>query len=108
MTNTEILTQLARLDAEAADDLETQWLEFKPWTGSREDMRVAVEYAVCFANEDLLGKAAYTRLKGIDPIRYREWAREFVEDHGSITPRECRELLGLGGQRRHRWRCRGT
>jgi ATP-dependent DNA helicase RecG len=46
--------------------------------------------------EDLLGRAAYTRLKGIDPIRYREWAREFVEDHGSITPRECRELLGLG------------
>jgi len=47
--------------------------------------------------EDLVGKAAYTKLKGIDdPIRYREWVREFVADHGSITPQECRELLGLG------------
>lgn len=51
-TNVEILTQLDRLDTETADDLETQWLEFKPWTGPREDMRVAVEYAVCFANAE--------------------------------------------------------
>src|SRR5271157_6017502 len=51
-TNAEILTQLDRLDTETADDLETQWLEFKPWIGPRDDMRVAVEYAVCFANAE--------------------------------------------------------
>lgn len=45
---------------------------------------------------DLLGKAAYTRTRGLDPIRYAEMVRAFVSDHGSITPRECRELLGLG------------
>ena len=45
---------------------------------------------------DLLGKAAYTKTKGIDPIRYAEMVRAYVEDHGSITPAECRELLGLG------------
>ncbi len=45
---------------------------------------------------DLLGKAAYTKTKGIDPIRYAEMVRVYVEDHGSITPAECRELLGLG------------
>src|SRR5262249_32757961 len=45
---------------------------------------------------DLVGKAAYTKTRGIDPIRYAEMVRAFVEDHGSITPRECRELLGLG------------
>lgn len=45
---------------------------------------------------DLLGKAAYTKTKGINPIRYAEMVRAFVEDHGSITPAECRELLGLG------------
>lgn len=45
---------------------------------------------------DLLGKAAYTKTRGTDPIRYAEMVRQFVEDHGSITPRECRELLGLG------------
>jgi ATP-dependent DNA helicase RecG len=49
-TNAEILALLDRLDAEVADDLETQWLDFKPWTGPRDDMRVAVEYAACFAN----------------------------------------------------------
>ena len=29
-------------------------------------------------------------------IRYSEMVRQFVQDHGSITPEECRELLGLG------------
>lgn len=51
-TNAEILVQLDRLDTQTADDVETQWLEFKPWTSPREEMRVAVEYAVCFANAE--------------------------------------------------------
>lgn len=46
--------------------------------------------------KDLLGRAGYTRLKGIPPIRYREMAREHVKQHGSINSEECRELLGLG------------
>jgi len=45
---------------------------------------------------DLIGKAAYTKARGIDPIRFQKMVRQIVEDHGSITPRECRELLGLG------------
>ncbi|HEX6985893.1 MAG TPA: hypothetical protein VF170_10975, partial [Planctomycetaceae bacterium] len=45
---------------------------------------------------DLLGKAAYTKSKGVEPHRFREMVRTFVADHGSITPQECRELLGLG------------
>jgi ATP-dependent DNA helicase RecG len=45
---------------------------------------------------DLLGRAAYTRLKGIDPIRDREIVREYVAEQGSINSTECRELLGLG------------
>ena len=49
--------------------------------------------------QDLLGKAAYTKTRGTDPIRYAEMVRQFVEDHDSITPRECRELLGLGESR---------
>jgi ATP-dependent DNA helicase RecG len=49
--------------------------------------------------QDLLGKAAYTKTRGTDPIRYAELVRQFVEDHGSITPQECRELLGLGESR---------
>ena len=46
--------------------------------------------------KDLLGKAAYTKTKGLDPIRFQEMVRQFVSDHGAVTPQECRELLGLG------------
>ena len=45
---------------------------------------------------DLIGKDAYTRIRGIDPLRYREMIREFVHQHGSITNKECRALLQLG------------
>ncbi len=46
--------------------------------------------------KDLLGKAAYTKTRGLNPIRYSEMLRAFIADNGSITPQECRELLGLG------------
>jgi ATP-dependent DNA helicase RecG len=45
--------------------------------------------------KDLLGKAAYTKVRGLDPIRYQEMTKAFLEDHNRITPREW-ELLGLG------------
>lgn len=51
-TNQDIENLLDRLNTETADDLETQWLEFKPWTDPKRDMKEAVEYAVCFANTD--------------------------------------------------------
>jgi len=46
--------------------------------------------------KDLLGKAAYTKTKGLNPARYAEMVKQFIADHGSITPKECRELLGVG------------
>jgi ATP-dependent DNA helicase RecG len=45
---------------------------------------------------DLFGKAAYTRTRGLDPIRYAEMVRAYLESHKSITPHECRDLLMLG------------
>lgn len=51
-TNAEILSLLDLLEHETADDLEGPRLEFKPWTDSKQCMRVAVEYAVCFANAE--------------------------------------------------------
>lgn len=51
-TNLEILDLLDRLSTETADDLESQWLDFKPWADAKADMKVAVEYAVCFANAE--------------------------------------------------------
>ncbi|MGC4060455.1 MAG: ATP-binding protein [Aquabacterium sp.] len=48
--NTTIFELLAKLDHCVADDLESQHLDFKPWQGPKEDLKVACEYAVCFAN----------------------------------------------------------
>jgi ATP-dependent DNA helicase RecG len=45
---------------------------------------------------DLLGKAAYTRTRGLDAARYAEIVRQYVIHHGSISPLECREVLYLG------------
>lgn len=45
---------------------------------------------------DLLGKAAYTRTRGLDKVRFPEMIKAYLRDHRSITPSECRELLGLG------------
>jgi len=45
---------------------------------------------------ELLGKSRYARMKDIDAIRFPEMIRQWVEQHGSINNRECRELLRLG------------
>jgi ATP-dependent DNA helicase RecG len=46
--------------------------------------------------EELIGKVAYTKIKGIERHRYRELILNFIKDHGSISNTECRELLSLG------------
>jgi ATP-dependent DNA helicase RecG len=51
-TNDEVLALLDRLKSLTADDLESQWLDFKPWQGPKDDMKIAVEYAACFANAE--------------------------------------------------------
>lgn len=49
-TDAEILTLLDHLDSKTADDLETQWLEFKPWQDQKVALREAYEYSACFAS----------------------------------------------------------
>ena len=51
-TNDEILALLDRLATSIADDLESEHLDFKPWTDAGQTLRIAKEYAVCFANAD--------------------------------------------------------
>lgn len=51
-SDVEILAALDHLDTHTAEDLETQWLEFKPWQNAKDAQAVAVEYAVCFANTE--------------------------------------------------------
>jgi ATP-dependent DNA helicase RecG len=49
--DTDIQRLLDELDnGKVADDLESQWLDFKLWHEAKRDMRVACEYAMCFAN----------------------------------------------------------
>jgi ATP-dependent DNA helicase RecG len=47
---TQILALLDQLEHSIADDLESQFLDFKPWQGPKEDLKLACEYAACFAN----------------------------------------------------------
>lgn len=51
-TDTEILALLDHLDSEVADDLENQWLEFKPWQDQKTALREAFEYTACFASAE--------------------------------------------------------
>jgi ATP-dependent DNA helicase RecG len=45
---------------------------------------------------ELKGKAAYTKSRGLDPVRYAEMVREYLKDHHQVRNAELRELLGLG------------
>jgi ATP-dependent DNA helicase RecG len=58
--------------------------------------RPATYYLTKAVAKDLIGKAAYSSTKGINPVRYPELVKTFLLDHESITNRDCRELLGLG------------
>lgn len=52
LTRDDILGAVDLLKWRVADNLETQWLEFKPWSDPKTCMREAVEYTACFANAD--------------------------------------------------------
>jgi ATP-dependent DNA helicase RecG len=62
----------------------------------RRGRKVATYHLVREIGTELLDKATYTRLRGVDPVRYREMVKQFVEDHGSITNKEFRGLFQLG------------
>lgn len=46
--------------------------------------------------KELKGKAAYTKTRGLNPVRYAEMVREYLSDHQKICNEELRQLLGLG------------
>lgn len=45
------------------------------------------------------GKGIYSRSRAIDRVQWPVLIRRYVEEHGSISNRECRELLLLGNSR---------
>src|SRR6266404_2897763 len=83
-TNADIHALLEHLNTSVADDLETQWIEFKPWNNPRDEMKVAIEYVVCFANAEggviVFGVADRTRgrtaaLHGVSNYNLDTWRR---------------------------------
>ena len=97
----EILATLDRLSGAVADDLESPHLEFKPWTNAKDDMRVAVEYAVCFANAEggviVFGVADKTRgrasaIHGAKGYDLDVWRRGIFDATRPHLPVEVSEL----------------
>jgi ATP-dependent DNA helicase RecG len=102
-TNSEILALLDRLDTFVADDLETQSVHFKPSTGPTDDMKVAVECAVCFANaqggvvvfgvaDRLRGRGA--AIHGARGFDLEEWRRGIYDSTRPNLTVEIEELAG--------------
>ncbi len=48
---------------------------------------------------EFLGKGVYSRSRVIDQVQWPALIRSYVEEHGSISNSECRELLLLGNSR---------
>jgi ATP-dependent DNA helicase RecG len=107
-SDTEILAALDRLGSEMADDVESLYLEFKPWTSAKDDMRIAVEYAVCFANADggviVFGVADRTRgrtaaihgARGYDLDVWRRGIFDTTRPHLAVEVRELTVPEGSG------------
>lgn len=100
-TNDEVLTLLDRLKSLTADDLESQWLDFKPWQGPKDDMKIAVEYAACFANAEGGvvvcggGRRAALRVPGHG---HRGVAERFLSGRPAERPRTVRADLHQPGR----------
>ena len=107
-SDAEILATLERLSGAVADDLESPHLEFKPWINAKEDMRVAVEYAVCFANAEggvmVFGVADKTRgraaaihgAKGYDLDVWRRGIFDATRPHLAVEVNELAVPEGTG------------
>ncbi len=82
--------------AQARDILDQMALPRVGFLERRGGTKAATFHLAKGVAKELLGKAAYTRTRGLNPIRYAEMVKEFLRDHNSVSPQECRELLGLG------------
>ena len=91
------ITQLA--EARARDRLDQYCHRAEPWM-ERRGKKSGVTYHLSRAvAAELLGKGIYSRSWGIDRVQWPVMIRQYVEEHGTITNSECRELLLLGNSR---------
>lgn len=100
-SNAEILALLDQLDLYKGDELETHWLDFKTWMGTREDMKTAIEYASCMANADggvvvfgvddaKVGRAQ--AIHGADNYSLDHWRREIYQQTRPTLSVDVEEL----------------
>jgi hypothetical protein len=74
-------------------------LNLDPWLERRERKSgVTYQLARSLAAE-LFGKGVYSRSRVIDQVQWPALIRNYVEERGSISNSECRELLLLGNSR---------
>jgi ATP-dependent DNA helicase RecG len=86
-------------EARVRDRLEQLCLQPDPWLERRGRQRGVTYHLARSAAAELLGKGVYSRSRAIDRVQWPVLIRRYVEEHGSISNNECRELLLLGNSR---------
>lgn len=86
-------------EARMRDRLEQLCLQPDPWLERRGRKRGVTYHLSRSAAAAFIGKGIYSRSRAIDRVQWPVLIRRYVEEHGSISNRECRELLLLGNSR---------
>lgn len=90
---------LQRPERDTRDVLERLALQPAAWL-ERHGRKRGLSYRLApWVAAQLVGKAVYSRARAIDRVRWPELIRRYVEENGSISNSECRELLMLGGSK---------
>ena len=109
-TNDEIRALLAQLDeGRCADELETEFIDFKAYGDPKEEKKLALEYAVCFANAEggvvVFGVSDKERggrtkaIVGSKSIDCDQWKRDIFQNttpHLSVEVEELSVPEGTG------------
>jgi ATP-dependent DNA helicase RecG len=86
-------------EARMRDRLEQLCLQPHPWIERRGRRRGVTYHLSRSAAAEFVGKGVYSRSRAIDRVQWPALVRRYVEEHGSISNSECRELLLLGNSR---------
>jgi ATP-dependent DNA helicase RecG len=86
-------------EARMRDRLEQLCLQPNPWLERRGWKRGVTYHLSRSVAAEFVGKGVYSRSRAIDRVQWPVLIRRYVEEHGSISNSECRELLLLGNSR---------
>lgn len=86
-------------EARMRDRLEQLCLQPNAWLERRGRRRGVTYHLSRSAAAAFVGKGVYSRSRAIDRVQWPALIRRYIEEHGSISNSECRELLLLGNSR---------